>query len=60
MERLLTLKDDPLIQREVLYKEDKKVRSIRDKNIVKVTRLRFTNNIHNKEPTLCRNPSEQQ
>ena len=51
---------DPLIQREVLYKEDKKVRSIRDKNIVKVTRLRFTNNIHNKEPTLCRNPSEQQ
>ena len=59
-EKLEFIDWDPLIERQVLYKEDKKVRSIRDKNIVKVTRLRFTNNIHNKEPTLCRNPSEQQ
>ena len=59
-EKLEFIDWDPLIQRAVLYKEDKKIRSIRDKNIVQVTRLRFSNNIHNKEPTLCRNPSEQQ
>ena len=48
---------DPLICQEVLYREDKKVRSIRDPTIVKVTRMRVSNNIHNKEPSICRDPS---
>ena len=56
-EKLEFIDYDPLIQREVLYKEDKKVRSIRDNQIVKSTRLRQTNNIHNKWPTLCQDPS---
>jgi len=56
-EKLEFLDWDPLIQREVLYKEDKKVRSIRDAQIALVSRLRLSNNIHNKCPTLCRDPS---
>ena len=58
-EKLEFIDWDPLIERAVLYREDKKVRSIRDKNIVQISRLRYTNNIHNKWPTLCPNPSEQ-
>ena len=58
-EKLEFIDWDPLIEREVLYREDKKVRSIREKNIAQITRLRLTNNIHNKEPTICRNPSDQ-
>ena len=46
-----------LVSAQVLYKEDKKVRSIRDAQIALVSRLRLTNNIHNKCPTLCRDPS---
>ena len=48
---------DPSIKQAVLYKEEKKVRSIRDHQIVRVTRLRQTNILHNKCPTLCRDPS---
>ena len=48
---------DPSIKQPVLYKEDKKVRSIRDHQIVRVTRLRQSNILHNKCPTLCRDPS---
>ena len=47
---------DPSIKQEVLYKEDKKVRSIRDQQIDTITRLRFSNNIHNKCPSLCHEP----
>jgi len=47
---------DPLIKQEVLYKEDKKVRSIRDKNIERITKLKVTNRIDNKWPTLCPEP----
>jgi len=47
---------DPLIKQEVLYKEDKKVRSIREKDVEIVHRLRFTNNVHNKWPTLAPEP----
>ena len=48
---------DPSIKQAVLYKEEKKVRSIRDHQIVQVTRLRTTNIIDNKCPSLCRDPS---
>ena len=48
---------DPSIKQPVLYKEERKVRSIRDHQIVRVTRLRLSNNIHNKCPTLCPDPS---
>jgi len=47
---------DPLIQQEVLYKEDKKVRSIRDRNIEQITKLRVSNRIDTKWPTLCPEP----
>ena len=59
-EKLEFLDWDPLIQREVLYREEKKVRSIREKQIAfcpASSRLRLTNNIHSKHPTLCRDPS---
>ena len=48
---------DPLIEQEVLYREDKKIKSIRDNNITRITRLRISNNIHNKWPSLARDPS---
>jgi len=48
---------DPSIQQAVLYKEDKKVRSIREHQIERVTRLRASNIIHNKWPSMCPDPS---
>ena len=48
---------DPSIKQPVLYKEEKKVRSIRDQQIQRVTRLRVTNNIHSKCSSLCQDPS---
>jgi len=48
---------DPSIKQAVLYKEEKKVRSIRDQQILRVTRLRASNNIHNKCSSLCPDPS---
>ena len=48
---------DPMINREVLYREDKKIRSLRDEQVQMVTRLKKTNNIHNKWPTLAQDPS---
>ena len=47
---------DPSIQQEVLYKEDKKIRSIRDHQIQRVTRLRVSNRIDNKCPSLSSEP----
>lgn len=55
-DKLEFLDFDPLIQREVLYREEKKIRSIRDKDVEKVTRLRLTNRIHNKWPSLAMEP----
>ena len=48
---------DPSINREVLYREDKKIRSLRDEQVKMVTRLKQTNNVHNKWPTLAQDPS---
>ena len=56
-EKLEFIDWDPLLNQEVLYREDKKVKSIRDNNIFKITRLRNSNNIHNKWPTICQDPS---
>ena len=47
---------DPSIQKEVLYKEEKKVRSIRDNQVSQVTRLRLSNRLDNKCPSLCPEP----
>jgi len=58
-EKLEFIDWDPLLNQEVLYREDKKVKSIRDQNITRITRLKFTNNIHNKWPTICFDPSSQ-
>ena len=48
---------DPKINRVVLYREDKKIRSLRDEQVQQVTRLKKTNNIHNKWPSLTPDPS---
>jgi len=50
-EKLEFLDWDPTVQRTCLFKEEKKVRSIRDKDIVKVPRLRRSNEIHNRWPS---------
>jgi len=47
---------DPTINQEVLYKEEKKVRSIRDNQIFRITKLKQSNRIDNKCPTLCAEP----
>lgn len=47
---------DPLILQEVLYKEEKKIRSIRDQQVDRITRLRVSNRIDNKCPSLCPEP----
>jgi len=47
---------DPLIKQEVLYREEKKIRSIREEAVKLNSRLRFSNNIHNRCPTLVREP----
>ena len=48
---------DPLINQEVLYREERKVRSIRDQNIQKIARLKNSNVIEDKWPTICPDPS---
>lgn len=47
---------DPSIQQEVLYREEKKVRSIRDNQVSQITRLRLSNRLDNKCPSLCPEP----
>lgn len=55
-DKLEFLDFDPLIKQEVLYREEKKIRSIRDADVEKLTRLRLTNRIHNKWPSLAMEP----
>lgn len=47
---------DPLIQQEVLYKEDKKIRSLREQDCRLIPRLRFSNKIHNRWPSMAPEP----
>lgn len=47
---------DPTINLPVLYREEKKVKSIRDHQIEKITRLRVSNDIHSKWPSLAPEP----
>lgn len=47
---------DPTINRAVLYREDKKIVSLRENKVENLTRLRTTNQIHNKWPTMCLEP----
>jgi len=45
---------DPLIQRPVLYKEDRKVRSVRDHQLRVIPRLLYTNQVHSKYHSIHR------
>jgi len=45
---------DPIVRREVLYKEDKKVRSIREHQIKNIPRLLYTNEIQSKWRSICK------
>ena len=40
----------------VLYREDKKIRSLRDEQVATIPRLKNTNNINNKWPSLVAEP----
>lgn len=42
---------DPQIQRPALYKEEKKIRSVRNHQIEMIPRLLYTNVVHNKAPS---------
>ena len=48
---------DPTIGRQVLYREDKKIVSLREEKVKQVTRLKISNNIHNKWPTMALEPA---
>jgi len=47
---------DPIVGQAVLYKEDKKVRSIREHQIEKVPRITYSNVIDSKWRTICPEP----
>jgi hypothetical protein len=47
---------DPIVNREVLYREERKVRSIRDHQIERVPRLVYSNAVHSKWRTLVDEP----
>lgn len=47
---------DPTINRAVLYREDKKIVSLRENKVENLTRLRTTNRVHNKWPTMAPEP----
>ena len=47
---------DPIVAQEVLYREEHKVRSIRDHQIKQIPRLLYSNNIHSKWSTLVDEP----
>jgi len=49
---------DPIVGRAVLYKEDKKVRSIRDHQITGVPNLLYRNTIDNKWRSICPEPQQ--
>jgi len=55
-EKLEFLDWDPTINQVVLFKEEKKVRSIRDKDIQLIPRLRKSNIIHSRWPSLAEDP----
>jgi len=47
---------DPTINREVLYREEKKIRSLRENTVEKVARLKYSNRIDNRWPSLAPEP----
>jgi len=48
---------DPVVKREVVYREEKKIRSIRDHQIEKIPRLIFSNRIDSKWRSIAPEPS---
>jgi hypothetical protein len=47
---------DPVVNQEVLYREERKVRSIRDHQIERIPRLLYSNAVHSKWRTLAEEP----
>jgi len=57
-EKLEFLELDPIVGQAVLYKEEKKIRSIRDHQIAQIPRLIYSNNIANKWRSICPEPHQ--
>jgi len=55
-EKLEFIDIDPVVRQESLYKEDKKIRSIREHQIKKIPRLLYSNQIDSKWRTVCKEP----
>ena len=53
-EKLEFIDIDPVVRQEVLYKEEKKVRSIRDHQIALIPRLIYTNQIDSKWDSIAK------
>jgi hypothetical protein len=57
-EKLEFIDLDPIVGQAVLYKEEKKIRSIRDHQIAAVPRLQYTNQIDSKWRSICPEPQQ--
>jgi len=57
-EKLEFLDLDPILGRAVLYREEKKIRSIRDHQIASLPRLIYSNNIESKWRSICPEPKQ--
>jgi len=55
-DKLEFLDIDPVVRQEVLYKEEKKIRSIREHQIKYIPRLLYSNEIHSKWRTIAKEP----
>jgi len=47
---------DPIVRQQSLYREDKKIRSIREHQIKKIPRLLYSNQIDSKWRSICHEP----
>jgi len=55
-EKLEYVDFDPIVGQEVLYREERKVRSIRDHQIKQIPRLVYSNTVHSKWSSLVAEP----
>jgi len=55
-DKLEFLELDPVVRQEVLYKEEKKIRSIREHQIKIIPRLLYSNEIHSKWRSVAKEP----
>ena len=56
-EKLEFIDIDPIVNQEVVYREEKKIRSIRDHQIKKIPRLVFSNRIESKWRSIAPEPT---